>query len=68
MKLFVVMVDDCQSIIDMQHFQESTPYKRRVVSVELSEEQARKLRKKRTGENMGEQCFEFYGNAWIEEE
>lgn len=43
------------------------PHKKRVVEVELTDEQAKKLRRKVVGQIGREPVLEEYGDVWIEE-
>lgn len=67
MKLRVVMLDTHRTQMALQHENESIPYGRRLVTIELTQEQSAMLERKSVGFNSNAEAFEEIGDVWLED-
>lgn len=64
--LHVVMLDTHRTRISIIHENEHIPYRRRLVTIELTDDQATKLLPQKVGSECGKPVFEEIGQVWIE--
>jgi hypothetical protein len=67
MKLQVVMLDRHRTEMAIMHENSCVPYGRRLVSIELTEEQVAALAPQSVGTSQGKEQFEQIGDVWLEE-
>ena len=67
MKLTVVMLDTQRSYLALVHENQSIPYRKRLVEIELSPEQVDKLTPRKTGSNGTKNTYEERGEIYLEE-
>lgn len=68
MKLRVVMLDTLPTVVALVHENEHQPYRRRLVTIELTPEQAALLHPRVTGKLNGKDQHEVIGEVWLEDE
>jgi hypothetical protein len=66
--LCVELLDTHRTTIAVVHLNEHLPFGRRVVQIELTQEQQDKISPKELGTNQGIKVYEQIGNIWIQEE
>ena len=66
MKLHAVLCDTLRTCLAIEFENESLPYGRRLVTVELTDEQAEALRPRVTGQRNGKEWREELGPVWLE--
>ena len=66
MKVNVIMLNTFDAEIAITHLGESRPFKKRLVTIHLTKEQEEALQPRLLGLLNGEDCYEEYGDAWLE--
>lgn len=66
MKLVVVMLDTFESEMAMVHLNQSRPFSRRVVQIDLTSEQIAALRPRHLGKSSGTDRYEEIERCWLE--
>lgn len=66
MKLSVLILDRWRTTVAIIHENSYVPYGRRVVQIELTPDQIEKIKLRSVGVDRGKDCFEEYGDVWIE--
>ena len=66
MKLHAVFCDTLRTYMAIEFENESLPYGRRLVTVDLTDEQAEALRPRVSGKRNGKEWLEELGPVWLE--
>lgn len=67
MKLTVIMLDRYRTEVAIIHENQHVDYGRRVVQIELTEDQLRQLAPRNVGQRGRTPVYEEYGPAWLED-
>jgi len=65
--LQVIMLDTLRSDIAVRELNECMPFGRRLVTIELTDEQMKQIQPRYLGENCHTVYYEEFGDVWIEE-
>lgn len=68
MKLIVELVNTFRTRLAVHHENDHIPFRRRIVCIELTPDQIKKLEPKKLGTDQGADVFEELGNIWVQDD